>query len=226
MSDENTPTDRLPLQYLLPTGLEDRGGHSVLAWPAGLGPFGQMQDMTLNESVSSVLCVPGVLSAAECDAVSAAGKALPPIDGRVELGEDTYRVSHIAWIEATEAQHWLYHKLGALFRQVNARYGFDLVGMFDALQYTEYGPGQHFDWHMDIGRGQTSLRKLSMTIQLTDSGDYDGGDLELVGLGANPQARHQGTAVFFPSYMGHRVTPVTRGQRRSLVAWASGAPFR
>lgn len=227
MSQDNTPSERLPMQYLLPTGYEEAdGGVGTLTWPAGLGPFGQMLDMTLNESVASVTCVAGVLSRDECEAVVAAGQALPRIDGRVELGADTYRVSHIAWIEPTPANHWLFHKLGAYFRSVNKAYGFELVGLIDALQFTEYGPGQHFDWHMDIGRGQTSLRKLSLTIQLTDPADYDGGELELVGLGANPQARVQGSGVFFPSYMGHCVTPVTRGKRRSLVAWASGAPFR
>jgi PKHD-type hydroxylase len=228
MSDpeNNTPDERLALQYLLPTVTHAVDGAASLAWPAGLGPFGQMRDVQLNETISSVQWRGGVLSAEECGAVIAEGKSRPPIDGRVELGADTYRVSHIAWIEPTSANHWLFHRLGVHFRQVNERYGFDLFGLVDALQYTEYGPGQHFDWHMDIGRGQTSLRKLSVTIQLTDTGDYEGGDLELVGLGSNPQARVQGSAVFFPSYMGHRIAPVTRGVRRSLVAWASGAPYR
>jgi PKHD-type hydroxylase len=224
---QDTPVERLALQYLLPTHLTvgDQGVGS-LAWPPGLGPFGQMRDMTLNENLSSVVCIPNAMSPEECASVVADGKALPPMDGRVELGADTYRVSHIAWMEPTASNHWLFHKIGGLFKQVNERYGFDLVGLFDALQYTEYGAGQHFDWHMDIGREQTSLRKLSMTIQLADPADYDGGDLELVGLGSNDAARVQGSAIFFPSFMGHRVTSVTRGERRSLVAWASGAPYR
>lgn len=228
MSDDNTPNERLTLQYLLPTGIEEAGDGvgSTLVWPTGLGPFGQMRDMTLNETLSSVVCIPNVLSREECEAVVAAGKALPRMAGRVELGADTYRVSHIAWMEPAASNHWLYHKIGAFFYQVNSRYGFDLLGLADALQYTEYNAGQHFDWHMDIGRGQTSLRKLSVTIQLTDPDEYEGGDLELIGLGSNPQARVQGSAVFFPSFMGHCITPVTRGQRRSLVAWASGAPYR
>jgi PKHD-type hydroxylase len=219
-------SERLQLQYLFPSLLQVADGVGSLAWPPGLGPFGQMRDMAINPQISSVTGLPNVLNAQECAAVIEEGRARPPLEGRVELGADSYRVSHIAWIEPHAGTHWLFHKVAAHFAQVNQHYGFDLVGLVDALQFTEYGPGQHFDWHMDIGRDQTSLRKLSMTVQLSAPEDYEGGDLELVGLGSNAQARAQGCAVFFPSYMGHRVTPVTRGVRRSLVAWASGAAFR
>ena len=225
--DPNAPSERLALQYLLPSHLAiSPEGVGSMAWPAGLGPFGQMRDMTLHEQISSVMCLPGSLSPEECAAVVEEGRSRPLMEGRVELGADTYRVSHIAWIEPHAGNHWLFHRIGGIFMQVNQNYGFDVVGMIDALQFTEYAPGQHFDWHMDIGRGATSLRKMSLTVQLSDPGDYDGGDLEFVGLGAQPEARNQGYATVFPSYMGHRVTPVTRGVRRSLVAWVSGAPYR
>jgi PKHD-type hydroxylase len=135
-------------------------------------------------------------------------------------------VSHIAWIEPNEGNHWLFHRLGILFTEINKAYGFDMVGFVDALQYTEYGPDQHFAWHVDIGRDQTSLRKLSMTIQLSSPDEYEGGELDFVGLAPMPQSRLQGSATFFPSFLGHRVHPVTRGVRRSLVAWGSGLPFR
>jgi PKHD-type hydroxylase len=227
MSQDNAPSERLALQYMLPTHMTvSPEGVGSMAWPAGLGPFGQMRDMALHEQVSGVMCLPGSLTPEECAMVVAEGTARPAMPGRVELGSDVYRVSHIAWLEPHAGNEWLYHKVGSLFLQVNQHYGFDLVGMFDALQFTQYGPGQHFDWHMDVGRGATSLRKLSLTIQLSDPADYDDGNLGFVGLDSQPEARGLGAATVFPSYMGHCVTPVTRGVRRSLVAWASGAAFR
>ncbi len=94
-----------------------------------------------------------------------------------------------------------------------------------ALQYTVYGPGERFDWHMDLGPGPTSARKLSMTVQLSPPDDYAGGDLEFVG-NRHAAERELGAATIFPAYVGHRVTPVERGTRRSLVAWVYGPSFR
>jgi PKHD-type hydroxylase len=226
MSDTPAPA-ALPLQYRFPESIEiSAQGVGSLAWRPGEGPFGQSMAQPFKPAVSAVHCLLHALSPQECEAVVAHGRSRPGMAGRVELGADSYRVSHIAWIERDPAIEWLFHRLGALFRQANQGYGFEMEGFVDALQFTEYGPGQHFEWHMDIGAEQTSLRKLSMTIQLTDGADYDGGDLEIVGSGTNPAGRARGAATFFPSYMAHRVTPVTRGVRRSLVAWGSGPAFR
>jgi len=117
------------------------------------------------------------------------GRCLSGTAGRVEIGADTYRVSKIVWIEPDEATHWIYHRLGALFAQANRHYGLDLIGLVEALQYTVYGPEQHFDWHIDLGSGQTSARKLSMTVQLSDAGDYSGGALEFINAPSPAAAR-------------------------------------
>jgi PKHD-type hydroxylase len=219
--------DAVALQYRFPSEVRvSDAGVGSLAWRTGQGPFGQTTVASAHAGVSAVRWQQAVFTPEECAAVVATGRALPRLDGRVELGDDSYRVSHITWIEANDTNHWLYHKLGALFTQMNRHYGFDMVGFVDALQFTEYGPGQHFDWHMDIGNEQTSLRKLSVTIQLSQPSEYDGGELEFVGLGPTDQSRVQGSATFFPAFMGHRVRPVTRGTRCSLVAWGSGQPFR
>ncbi|MGE5794397.1 MAG: 2OG-Fe(II) oxygenase [Bacteroidota bacterium] len=86
-------------------------------------------------------------------------------------------------------------------------------------------PGERFDWHMDLGPGRTSARKLSMTVQLSPPEDYAGGDLEFVG-NTHAAERERGSATIFPAYVGHRVSPIERGTRRSLVAWAYGPSFR
>jgi len=78
------------------------------------------------------------------------------------------------------------------------------------------------DWHTDFA-GTRPFRKLSVSIQLSDPEDYEGGDLELL-YGTEPQKldRSRGALIVFPSFMLHRVTPVTRGARWSLVAWLLG----
>lgn len=179
-----------------------------------------------NPGVAAIQCIPGALSAAECSAVIALGESLPSMDGRAELAADSYRVSRIAWIELSERTGWLYQRMERLFQQANQAFRFDLIGLRDALQFTHYGPGEHFAWHLDIGHDESSLRKLSVTVLLSDAGDYAGGDLEFATAQVGPQARQRGAAVFFPSYLLHRVSPVTNGERRSLVAWAAGKPFR
>lgn len=176
--------------------------------------------------LAAIHCIPGALSVTECEAVVALGEQLPRMQGRAELAADAYRVSRIAWIEVSGATQWLYERLHDLFHQANLSFQFDLLGFRDALQFTQYGPGEHFDWHMDIGHDETSLRKLSVTILLSDPIDFSGGNLEFATAQIGPQARQRGAATFFPSYLLHRVSPVERGERCSLVAWAAGEPFR
>ena len=202
------------------------GGALALAWEAGVDPFKASHTTGSNDALQTIQLYAGALSPEECRTVIGLGEALPRTDGRVELGEAAYRVSHIAWIVPDTQTHWLFHKLGALFTQAAQHYGFELTGFVDALQYTVYGAEQHFDWHMDLGPGATSARKLSMTLQLSANEDYTGGELEFVNAPAMHAARAIGAATFFPAYLAHRVTPVATGVRRSLVAWACGPIFR
>lgn len=90
----------------------------------------------------------------------------------------------------------------------------------EPIQLAEYGEGGAYGWHLDIGPGTAAVRKLSISVQLSSPDDYDGGDLEI--WGAQAIDRNQGTAIVFPSFMLHRVRPVIRGMRRSLVGWAVG----
>ena len=80
---------------------------------------------------------------------------------------------------------------------------------------------------MDIGPHPINHRKVSVTIQLSNPEDYDGGELELwTGAGIQKVEKHKGCAILFPSYMLHRITPVTKGVRKSLVLWVGGSTFR
>ncbi len=146
------------------------------------------------------------------------------------LNDNSIRTSKVKWIPIKEEWGWLYSKFMDMVTLVNNEvYNFDLVSIPAEIQYTEYHATNkgHYSWHTDIGHGPASFRKISITIQLSDSNEYEGGDLEF-NLDGNPQQfpRIQNTAAIFPSYLLHRVTPVTKGVRKSLVLWVGGAPFR
>lgn len=218
------------LIYLFPDAAETApDGTSVLNW-GGRDPFNNAHALLENSAIAYPQVIPGAFTAQECADITRLGeariKAAASVDGRSDLASRDYRVSDIAWIEPAQDAHWLYHRLALLFQRFNQSYGFDLVGFVEPLQFTCYGQDQYFGWHIDMGHDSTSLRKLSVTIQLSPATDYEGGALDFHGAGDMPQAREQGTATSFPSYLAHQVSPVTRGLRRSLVAWAYGPAFR
>ena len=86
----------------------------------------------------------------------------------------------------------------------------------------------HFAWHADIGDGPLAARrKLTMVVQLSDGAGYEGGALEVMPSAQEVVAsRGRGSATLFPSFLLHRVTPVTGGERHSLTTWAHGPAFR
>lgn len=213
--------------YLFPDSVgSDAKGALSLQWAPGSGPFGCERALAFNNALPTLQLLRGAFTPAECATIVALGDAANNTAGRVELGADTYRVSKIVWVEPADATHWIYHRLGVLFAQANRHYGLELFGLIEALQYTVYGPGQRFDWHIDLGSGQTSARKMSMMVQLSDPADYSGGALEFINAASPPAAREAGAATVFPSYLAHRVAPVQTGVRRSLVAWAYGPAFK
>ncbi len=83
----------------------------------------------------------------------------------------------------------------------------------------------HYDWHFDYGNA-FSNRKISFSIQLSDPSEYDGGHLEIAGVKHEETMRKKGTLILFPSYVRHRVTPITRGTRYCIVGWVHGPHFR
>lgn len=138
------------------------------------------------------------------------------------------RRSHIVWLDHDAPDTaWIAARLTRLVAEVNREvFNFALTGFDEDIQLTEYRAevAGFYDWHADIGgRGIPQSRKLSLTVQLSDPADYDGGALELNSRGEPEVAPcGRGTAIAFPSYVLHRVTPVTRGVRRSLVVWVHG----
>ena len=89
-----------------------------------------------------------------------------------------------------------------------------------------YEVGDFFDWHMDLGDGEIAKRKLTTLVQLSDPADYEGGELELFCNQPHTASRKRGTLLIYPSYIMHRVTPITRGLRFSMGGEVVGPPFR
>lgn len=151
-------------------------------------------------------------------------------------GEDTrIRRSKLRWIfPNTELFNFLQPELEDLFYTANQNaFGLDLW-RFTEIQFTEYDENIFgtYDWHNDVlwHINKPSQRKLSLVIQLTDPNEYFGGDLEIEPLYLEPPAvnelRTQGTAIVFPSILKHRIAPVSKGKRHSLVAWIEGPKWK
>ena len=141
------------------------------------------------------------------------------------------RSSSVKWIPKNDEWIWLYDKLMDMAMTANeALWNFDLISAPELIQYTEYYDveGGHYGWHQDIGSGAGSHRKVSITVQLSESDEYEGGDLEMWKGGEDYVTVERGAGVvfIFPSYMMHRVTKVTKGTRRSFVLWVGGDHFK
>lgn len=135
-----------------------------------------------------------------------------------------YREGKVFWI-THETIPWLTDRLLQAIWKINDKcFGFNITGIFDSIQLTKYKVGDFYSAHRDCGPGKLRFRKISFTIQLSDPADYKGGILDIYG---QPAAEtEQGTIIIFPSFMLHKVTPVTHGERFSLVSWIVGAEWR
>jgi PKHD-type hydroxylase len=140
-----------------------------------------------------------------------------------------YRRSAIRFFYPSEHSYFVFERVAAGIKQVNDKdFKFDITGLNEGLQFTRYSEDDqgHYTWHVDTGP-RIPVRKLSISIQLSDPTDYDGGDLQFrYGAEVATAPKTRGAAIIFPSYVLHRVTPVTRGTRYSLVGWVTGPAFK
>lgn len=147
---------------------------------------------------------------------------------------DEIRSSSVAWLNYNPKTAKYWDKFSKVFADVNAQFfQFDLSGMYEPIQLTMYKgvPDQqdHYTWHTDMSMSDQHVpRKLSMTLLLSDTSEFTGGELEIKTDSDNVITLEQkrGRALFFPSWILHRVAPVTSGIRRSLVIWVGGPPFK
>ena len=172
----------------------------------------------------------GIFTDEECELIKSLGSKSKVTEGLAGSSvRPGYRKSKIAWIPENKETKWLYDKLAILVKQANKIcWNFDIIGFGEQLQYGEYNESNQgfYDWHLDMGKN-SNWRKISISVQLDDENDYMGGDLQFYTKQTLTNApRKKGTVIMFPSYLLHRVTPVIKGVRHSLVTWISGPPFR
>ena len=158
---------------------------------------------------------------------------LYPLVGATIIGDESetnpIRKSSIKWINHDEYSAWLYDKIIDLAMKANNElWDFNLHSVIDSIQYTEYyDDGGHYNWHVDIGPRSINHRKISITVQLSDPEEYEGGDFELwTGGEFKTLPKSKGDAILFPSFLMHRITPITKGTRKSLVLWIGGGSYK
>ena len=157
------------------------------------------------------------------------------------------RKSDLVWLNDT----WIYKELHPYIHQANKAAGWNFDwDRSESCQFTKYKLNQYYDWHCDSwdkpykrdnknDPDNGKIRKLSMTCQLTDGSEYEGGELEFDFRNYDPHMREEdkhlrrakeilpkGSIIVFPSFVWHRVKPVTKGTRYSLVMWNLGYPFK
>jgi PKHD-type hydroxylase len=156
----------------------------------------------------------------------------------------TKRDSNIVWMN----DRWIYKEIQPYIHSANANAGWNFEWDFsESCQFTKYRKGQYYDWHCDSwdrpyirehpnDPSHGKIRKLSVTVTLSDPKDYKGGELEFDFRNKDPDKKPnilkckeilpKGSLVVFPSFVWHRVCPVKSGERNSLVIWNLGYPFK
>lgn len=163
----------------------------------------------------------------ECEKIIQIAKNKGLIKGTT-MGKKDVRKSKISWLYAADDMEWVFRRVTDIILNLNERFfGFDIFGLNEGFQFTNYkAPGDKYGKHVDRAMNFI-VRKLSISIQLTDPKEYEGGELYLYdddkGLLMD---KKQGNLIMFPSYVLHEVMPVTKGERNSLVTWVTGNQFK
>ena len=176
-----------------------------------------------------------IFSPKQCQMVIDKGMSLKSEEAKVGMGQKPgggtdpeKRITTISWIP--------FKDMSAMYRDIektmlqanNNHFGFEGMRLTEIAQFTHYLEGGFYDWHMDndvAGKHQPPVRKISMTLLLSDPSTFEGGELEIMSKGKTAKLK-QGQAIFFASWLQHRVKPVTRGERKSLVMWFGGPSFK
>lgn len=181
-----------------------------------------------NDHVNHMVIVEEAFTEEECNKIIKYGNSFKNQKGTVGGKDQTVRKSNVVWLGLENESDWLYKRLSNIIQDMNEQYfKFDLTGITESIQFTHYkNPDGKYEAHLDK-LFQSTVRKLSLVLQLSDPNKYEGGDL-LLHQGPRPNVikKAQGNLVIFPSYTLHEVTPVTKGERYSLVVWVNGRPFR
>lgn len=183
--------------------------------------WGLEQDQTQNWAYMN-----NVFTKEECQQIIEIGNQnLKP---GVTINDDKVRESEVSWLYPDTNMEWAFRRLTDTVITLNNQFfKFDLIGFGEGLQFTKYNsPSGRYGQHIDKILNH-QVRKLSLTVQLSDPAEYEGGELALqFGSEKDLMPKEQGKLIAFPSYVLHEVKPVTKGTRYSLVAWITGKPFK
>jgi len=171
----------------------------------------------------------------QCRQIIECGHRQKPQKAQVGMGrkpggglDTNKRVTTISWIPFKEMEP-MYNQVNEFIQKANRNhFGFGDIQITEQAQFTEYPEGGFYDWHMDSDvnmQHEPPVRKISMTCLLSPESEFEGGELELMAKGKRAKMR-QGHAIMFASFINHKVAPVTRGVRQSLVMWFGGTPFK
>jgi|TARA_R100000081_G_C4751731_1_gene134772 PKHD-type hydroxylase len=184
---------------------------------------------------SKVGILNSVFTSTECKKIIKDCEQIEPNDGTITtkagyVDNKGYRSSKVRWIpfpQVNPRYKYIYSKIQELVVEINSQLQFEILGLGENIQFGVYEKNDHYDWHMDVGPNQQSIRKFSMSILLNHPSEFEGGDLVFkTGRGEEKKPMSLGDVVFFPSYFLHKVEPITKGIRKSLVVWVSGNPYR
>ncbi|WP_417723263.1 2OG-Fe(II) oxygenase [Salipiger sp.] len=181
----------------------------------------------------SVHSIEDAFSAVDCSRLIDIARSAESSDARLvgRQRDHNLRRADLVWLDDVAETEWVMDRIIDVVRIANREaFGFELDSFGESAQIARYGAERegHFDWHSDIGDGQLAARrKLTMVVQLSEPEEYAGGTLEVMPSAHVIESRRErGTATLFPSYLLHRVTPVTEGARFSMTIWAHGPAFR
>ncbi|NDG32424.1 hypothetical protein EB118_20410 [bacterium] len=170
----------------------------------------------------------------ECKLIIELGKKLPLEDSRIgkndtQIVDHSVRNSKVGFFHINDETTWIFQRVTQAVNKTNNDYfQYDLQDI-ETIQFSEYSDQckGFYDKHIDMMTKSFRLRKLSLTVQLSDPETYEGGDL-VIHQSAHPMytTKAQGLGIFFPSWSLHEVTPVTKGIRYSLVSWIVGPKFK
>jgi PKHD-type hydroxylase len=195
--------------------------------------------------------IPGGITKTTCEEIIEYGKREGPMLAKTEASEtflseeekkfhsEEIRENNVVWIN----DFWIFNLVGVLIKYANSRKWNFTSTKFEDAQFTEYFPGGHYNWHRDCATfGPNDInsgleRKLSCVVQLSKPEDYEGGEFSFNLRGLDSRSsdtvlkppktfREQGSVIVFPSFLWHKVEPITKGKRYSMVMWTLGEQFK